>query len=149
MAESQTSRGKLVLSVTLLILGGILGVAYTQLTGGKTVTYDAGETAATQSTENRAIDLALRDPRVSALTEGKQCRILATRFERLKIVFDNSTSGTKITAVGEGTEITMRSHTKPMVLVTIIYPDGSGYFVDVSVDEGEVSEPVYAPKIRG
>ncbi|MCJ7574979.1 hypothetical protein MUO93_12090 [Candidatus Bathyarchaeota archaeon] len=141
--------------VALIVLGAVAGVAFTYAFGGKVIQYGLSSTVGDQlDIESQAIDIAVRDPRVKALIEGKECKILATTKMWLKVTGENQTSGgegypIKITVIGPGGgESTLFiERVKPIVVITILYPDGSGYWVEIDVTAGTVGEPKYIPNI--
>ena len=155
MYLSKPVRRQLVVAAALISLGTVVGVAFTYAFGGKVIQYGLSSTVGDQlDIESQAIDIAVRDPRVKALIEGKECRIQASTEMRLFITGENKTGEEqgypiKITVIGPGgRESTLfMERVKPIVVVTILYPDGSGYWVEIDVTAGTVGEPKYTPNV--
>jgi len=155
MYLSKPVRRQLVVAAALISLGTVAGVAFTYAFGGKVIQYGLSSTVGDQlDIESQAIDVAVRDPRVKALIEGRECKILATTKMWLKVAGENQTSGgecypIKITVIGPGgRQATLfMERVKLIVVVTILYPDGSGYWVEIDVTAGTVGEPKYTPNV--
>jgi len=155
MYLSKPVRRQLVVAAALISLGTVAGVAFTYAFGGKVIQYNLTSTVGDQlDIESQAIDIAVRDPRVKALIEGKECRIQASTKMRLFITGENKTSEEqgypiKITVVdpGGGESTLFIERVKPIAVVTILYPDGSGYWVEIDVTTSTVCEPKYTPNV--
>lgn len=123
----------------LMILGVLLGSAYVSAAGGQhTLTLSEGSPLTVEDRvafENEAIEIALSDPRIKALTEGKTAMIFSSFYRTFHVVDDNATNSFGC----------RRFHfewdQKYRALVTIRYPDDTGYGVGINITDREVGEP--------
>jgi hypothetical protein len=125
----------------MMVLGVILGTVYVQAAGGQaTLTLSDGEPKSAEdrmALENEAIEIALSDPRVKPLTEGKTVRIFSTFYMTFHVEFIEkvpwgSAWRETFQYVWDG---------KYRALVTLRYPDDTGYGVDVNITDRVVGEP--------
>lgn len=86
--------------------------------------------------ENRAIDIALSDPRVGKLANVTGARIFSGFYMNFQVFWDNNVTQTG----GYG----MDWDQKYRAFVTIRYPDDTGYGIHVNITDGIVDEPVKA-----
>ncbi len=81
--------------------------------------------------ENMAIEIALADPRVKPLFEGKECTIQAFYKKTFQLKFvDNNTE--TFYAQWDGQD---------RASVQIRYPDNNGYWIEVNITNRIVDEP--------
>jgi hypothetical protein len=125
---------------TMMVLGVILGTAYVHTAGGQaTLTLSEGTPHTVEdrvALENEAIEIALSDPRLKPLTEGKTVRIFSTFYMTFHVVFDNET----LSPV-KGKLFHYEWDQKYRALVTIRYTDDTGYGIDVNITDKAVGEP--------
>ena len=120
----------------IMIVGVLAGAVYVHAVGGQTTltlsAYEIKIVVHSQALENQAIELALADSRIKTLADVSGAKINAT-LGMIKISFDsNSTRTGYCTVEWDG---------KYRALVTIKYPDNTGYGVDVNVTDKLVGEP--------
>ena len=123
----------------IMVLGVILGTVYVHAAGSQPkLTLSEGTPHTVEervALENEAVEIALSDPRVRTLTEGKTVRIFSVFYMNFHIVYDN------VTNPAEGKPFYVEWDQKYRAQVTIRYPDGSGYRVDVNITDKAVGEP--------
>ena len=120
-----------------VILSVLTGAVYASQVGGQFTVINVSEgmpdtVEERAALEKEAIEIALADPRIKPLTEGKEARILSTLKPlhfTLKYV-DNKTE--TYYAQWDG---------KNSALVTIRYPDDTGYGFEVNITDRVVGEP--------
>ncbi len=121
----------------IMIAGVLAGAVYASRVGGQVTVLNASDGIPGPSVdervalENEAIQIALDDPRVKPLVEGKEVIIQAvfkTHFQ-LKFV-DNSTE--TFYAQWDG---------KYRTNVYLRYPDNTGYSIEVNITDKIVDEP--------
>jgi hypothetical protein len=124
----------------MMVLGVILGTVYVHTAGGQTtLTLREGTPKTVEdrtALENEAIEIALSDPRVKPLTEGKTVRIFSTFYMTFHAVFDNET----LSPV-KGKLFHYEWDQKYRALVTIRYTDDTGYSIHVDITDKIVEEP--------
>ena len=124
----------------MMVLGVILGAVYVHAAGGQaTLTLSEGTPKTVEdrmALENEAIEIALSNPRVKPLTEGKTVRIFSTFYMTFHAVFDNET----LSPV-KGKLFHYEWDQKYRALVTIRYTDDTGYGIDVNITDKVVGEP--------
>jgi len=120
----------------IMIVGILAGVLYVHTVGGQTrLSLSDGLLKTPEeriAMENQAIEIALSDPRVKPLVEGKEVRILSSFYiiGKLIPVYENGTVG------DGGTDGKYRAQ------VHLIYPDNTGYVIDVNITDKAVGEPL-------
>jgi len=142
----ETIKKKALLIAFLTLLGFGFGTVYVFASGAREVTTTAlgviqaipdGETLFTleegAGLKEQAVDVALNDPRVKELVEGKQ-------YKALCISGPYFTLWLKEKVRGEAYHETYRveSDWKPRALVAIIFADNSGYCVEVNLTDNTV-----------
>ena len=122
----------------LMVLGAVLGVVYAS-TYGPGTSLTLADTPITvedrMAFENMAIEIALSDPRVKELTEGKTVMIFASFYRTFHAVDDN------VTTQDGGKLFHFEWDQKYRALVTIRYDDDTGYGVYINITDEEVGEP--------
>jgi len=124
----------------VIILGVILGTVYVQAAGDQaTLTLSEGEPKSETeriALENEAIEIALADPRVKLLVEGKTVKIFSTFYMKFQVVFDNETL-----CPIECSLFHLEWDQKYRAFVSIRYADDTGYGIDVNITDKIVNEP--------
>ncbi len=120
----------------VVILGVLAGAVYASKVGREVTVLNMREglpdsAEARLALENEAIEIALADPRVKPLTEGKEFTVSALLKLQFSLKFvDNQTE--TYYAQWDG---------KNRALVIIRYPDDTGYAFDVNITDRLVGEP--------
>ncbi len=124
-----------------MVLGVILGAAYVRAAGDQTtLTLSEGTPHTVEdrvALENEAIEIALSDPRVKPLVEGKEVKIFSTYYTQGKLVYTNETTE----GPGWIKDFEFAWDGKYRALVTIRYPDDTGYSIHVDITGRMVEEP--------
>jgi len=135
----------------MMVLGVILGTVYVYAAGGQaTVTLSdgelkiselkvflEGEAIENEVIKNEAIQIALADSRVKPLVEGKEVRIFSNLYIRGKVVYTNETTE----GPGWVKDIRFDWDGKHRALVTLRYPDNTGYSINVNITDRIVEDP--------
>lgn len=125
----------------MMVLGVILGIMYVHAAGGQaTLTLSDGEPKSVEervALENEAIQIALADPRVKPLVDGKEVRIFSTLYTQGKLVYTNET----MEGPGWIKDFKFDWDGKYRALITIRYPDDTGYGINVNITDRMVEEP--------
>jgi hypothetical protein len=125
----------------VMVLGVILGTVYVHAAGSQvTLTLSEGELTSVEervAQENKAIQIALADPRVKPLVEGKEVRIFSTFYTQGKLVYTNETTEEP----GWIKDFKFGWDGKYRALVTIRYLDDTGYSIHVDITDRVVEEP--------
>lgn len=124
----------------IMIVGVLAGAVYVHAVGGQPKLTLSDGMPKTQeerlALENQAIELALADPRIKPLANVTGVKIFSTFGMCFKIIFDNN-----VTQTGN---FKLDWDQKYRALVTIRYPDDTGYGVDVNITDKVVGEPKQA-----
>ncbi len=120
----------------VVILGVLAGAVYASKVGGEVTVLNMREglpdsAEARLALENEAIEIALADPRVKPLTEGKEFTVSALLKVQFSLKFVENKTETYY-AQWDG---------KNRAVVTIRYPDDTGYTFDVNITDRLVEEP--------
>jgi 3-isopropylmalate dehydratase small subunit len=123
--------------IAVIAIGIATGLVYVHaLDGQKTYQFfevNIKPTERNQTLEKQAIALALADSRIKPLANVSGAQISATVGQNYQIIFDNNSTKTgNCTAIWDG---------KYTALVTIKYPDNSGYGVEVNITDKIVGDP--------
>ena len=154
--ENLDSKSRTVLIATLIVAGGLLGYIYVNASGKSTSTivvhmrldqglvFDPGDSLGPEEREEIkafAIEKAIKDEKIGNLLAGKDYSLEATIHgaHSIEDILQNST------LTRSDTRIVMEA--RPVVTVTITYPDGSGYNVRVEISDWSVGEPVYSEEV--
>ena len=125
----------------MMVLGVILGMVYVNAAGSQaTLTVSEGEVTSVEeriALENEAIQIALVDPRVKPLVEGKEVKIFSTYYTQGRLVYTNETTE----GPGWIKDFEFAWDGKYRALVTIRYPDDTGYSIHVDITGRMVEEP--------
>ena len=147
----ETFKGRALLATVLILIGFGLGMSYVVASGARgpiayfecKVIWIGEEPSLTPDgrirLEEQAIDLALSNPRVKELIEGKQYRVVAAFY-----ISGRYEIGPK---EGEYTILRFEWDGKLRTLVTIIFADDSGYYVDVNLTDGIVEDIRYTSNV--
>lgn len=120
----------------IMIVGVLAGVVYASNVGGQAtiLKLSDGEPKSVEERiafENEAIQIAIADPRVKPLVEGREVIIQAVFHMNFQLKFvDNSTE--TFYAQWDG---------KHRASVHIRYPDDTGYWIEVNITDKIVDEP--------
>ena len=121
----------------IMIVGVLAGAVYVHAVGGQPKLTLSDGMLKTQekrlALENQAIELALADSRIKTLADVSGAKINATLGMNYKISFDDNSTRTGY--------YTLEWDGKYRALVTIKYPDNTGYGVDVNITDKLVGEP--------
>jgi hypothetical protein len=146
---------RVVFAAMLILLGFGFGTVYVIASGdrGTIITLQTGirfawagsewpELSADEQTmlEQQAIDIASDNVTIKGLLEGKQYSLYSSYsfLGRAKSIHQE----------GNYTIVEVEWDEKHRVLVTIIYDDGSGYYVNVNVTDRTVEYYVFAEKVN-
>ena len=125
----------------IMIVGVLAGTLYVRMVGGQPIiSLNNGALKTPEeriALENKAIQIALSDPKISKLANVTGVKIFSTFYTYLRIIFDNNSTrdgskGQNATATWDG---------KYRAVVTIMYPDGTTYHVDVNITDHIVEAP--------
>jgi hypothetical protein len=126
----------------IMIVGVLAGAVYIHAVGGQPKLTLSDGMPKTQeerpALENQAIELALADSRIKQLANVSSIKIFSTFYMNFKIVYTNETTE------GPGKDLKIDWDGKYRALVTIRYPDDTGYGVDVNITDKVVGEPKQA-----
>jgi len=125
----------------IMIVGVLAGAVYVHAVGGQpklTLSDGYPETQEERmALENEAIQIALSDPRVKPLTDGREVRIFSTYYTQGKIIYTNETTE----GPGWVKDFKFDWDGKYRAVVTIRYPDNTGYSIQVNITDKMVEEP--------
>ena len=128
----------------IMIVGVLAGAVYVHAVGGQPkLTLSDGQPKTQEeriALENQAIELALADSRIKQLANVSGVKIFSTFYMQFKIVYTNETTE----GPGWIKDFKIDWDGKYRALVTIRYPDDTGYGVDVNITDKVVGEPKQA-----
>ena len=154
--EKMDLRAKTTVIVALVVAGVFLGYVYVNASGKGTSTivvqYDmkegvvigVGESLGPEEREEImvfAIEKVVEDEEIDVLLAGREYSVEATIHgaHTIQDILQNNTltrSETRIILEG-----------RPVVTVTLTFPDGSGYNVQVDISDWSLGEPVYSEEV--
>lgn len=156
LGENLDLRSRTVIIAALIVTGVFLGYVYVNASGKSTSTivvhmeleegivFDPGDSLGPEEREEIkafAIEKVFEDEEIGNLLAGKKYSVEATihSTHTIENILQNSTlirSDTRIVLEG-----------RPVVTVTITFPDGSGYNVQVDISDWSLGEPVYSEEV--
>jgi hypothetical protein len=156
LGENLDLRSRTVIIAALIVAGVFLGYVYVNSSGKSTstivlhmdweqgVVFDPGDSLGPEEREEikaHAIEKVVEDEEIGALLAGKEYSVEATIHGAHAIgeILRNST------LTRSDTRIVLEA--RPVVTVTITFPDGSGYNVRVEISDWSVGDPVYSDKV--
>jgi hypothetical protein len=149
-------RSRTTIIVALIVAGVFLGYVYVNSSGKSTstiilrmdweqgVVFDPGDSLGPEEREEikaHAIEKVLEDEGIGALLAGEEYSVEATIHGAHSIgdILRNRT------LTRSDTRIVLEA--RPVVTVTITFPNGSGYNVRVEISDWSVGEPVYSDQV--
>jgi hypothetical protein len=156
LGENLDLRSRTVIIAALIVAGAFLGYVYVNASGKSTSTivvrmdleegivFDPGDSIGPEEREEikaYAIEKVIEDEEIGTLLAGKEYSVEATIHGAHKIedILQNST------LMRSDTRIVLEA--RPVVTVTITFPDGSGYNVRVEISDWSVGDPVYSDEV--
>lgn len=156
LGENLNLRSRTVIITALIVAGVFLGYVYMNTSGKSTstlvvhmeldqgVVFDPGDSLGPEEREEikaHAIEKALEDEEIKALLAGEEYSVEATIHgaHSIEDILQNST------LMRSDTRIVLEA--RPVVTVTITFPDESGYNVRVEISDWSVGEPVYSEEV--
>ena len=156
LGENLDLRSRTVIVAALVVVGVFFGYVYVNASGKSTSTFvvrmdleggivfDPGDSLGPEEREEikaYAIERVMEDEEIGALLAGEGYSVEATIHgaHSIENILQNSTlmrSDTRIVLEG-----------RPVVTVTITFPDGSGYNVRVDISDWSLGEPVYSEEV--
>ncbi len=150
--DSMKRREKVGLTLALVAIAAVMGVVYNAPASNNTVKYVPLDITASTTAVNSAIDTVLKTPDIMALVDAKPSRIIAT--QSIMVMSDDYFSNGTITShsidIGliPGTEgIVEIKNLYNVVVVSILYQDGSGYYVIYDTASGKVGQPIFSSNL--
>ncbi len=157
LGENLDFRSRMVIIAALIVAGAFLGYIYVNASGKSTstlvlhidweqgVVFDPGDSLGPEEREEikaHAIEKVIEDEGIGALLAGEEYSVEATIHGAHTIgdILRNST------LMWSDTRIVLEA--RPVVTVTITFPDGSGYNVRVEISDWSVGEPVYSDEVE-
>jgi hypothetical protein len=156
LGENLDLRSRTVIIVALIVAGVFLGYVYVNASGKRTstlilhmdweqgVVFDPGDSLGPEEREEIkafAIEKVIEDEEIGTLLAGKEYSMEATihSTHTIEDILQNST------LIRSDTRIVLEA--RPVVTVTITFPDGSGYNVRVEISDWSVGDPVYSDEV--
>jgi hypothetical protein len=156
LGENLDLRSRTVIIAALIVTGVFLGYIYVNASGKSTSTivvrmdleegivFDPGESIGPEEREEIkafAIEKVIEDEEIGTLLAGKDYSVEATIHGAHAIgdILQNST------IMRSDTRIVLEA--RPVVTVTITFPDGSGYNVRVEISDWSLGDPVYSDEV--
>ena len=156
LGENLGLRCRTVIIGALILAGVFLGYVYVNTSGKSTSTlvvhmeldqggvFDPGDSLGPEEREEikvLAIEKAFEDEEIRALLAGKEYSVEATIHgaHSIEDILQNST------LMRSDTRIVLEA--RPVVTVTITFPDKSGYNVRVEISDWSVGEPVFSEEV--
>jgi hypothetical protein len=156
LGENLDLRSRTVIIAALIVAGAFLGYVYVNTSGKSTSTivvrmdleegivFDPGDSLIPEEREEIkafAIEKVIEDEKIGILLAGKEYSMEATIHGAHTIgeILQNST------LMRSDTRIVLEA--RPVVTVTITFPDGSGYNVRVEISDWSVGDPVYSDEV--
>lgn len=156
LGENLDFRSRTVIIAVLIVAGLFLGYVYVNASGKGTstfvvhydmeegVVFDPGDSLGPEEREEIkafAIEKVIEDEEIGAILTGKEYSVEATihSVHTIEDILQNST------LIRSDTRIILDA--KPVVTVTITFPDGSGYNVQVDISDWSLGEPVYSEEV--
>jgi hypothetical protein len=156
LGENLDLRSRTVIIAALIVAGAFLGYVYVNTSGKSTSTivvrmdleegivFDPGDSLGPEEREGIkafAIEKVIEDEKIGILLAGKEYFVEATIHGAHTIgeILQNST------LMRSDTRIVLEA--RPVVTVTITFPDGSGYNVRVEISDWSVGDPVYSDEV--
>ena len=125
----------------IMIVGVLAGAVYVHAVGGQPkLTLSDGQPKTQEeriALENQAIELALADSRIKQLANVSGVKIFSTSYMQVKIVYTNETTE----GPGWVKDFKIDWDGKYRALVTIRYPDDTGYSIQVNITDRVIDEP--------
>jgi hypothetical protein len=158
LGENLDLRSRTVIIAALIVAGVFLGYVYVNASGKSTSTFvvrmdleegivfDPGDSLGPEEREEIkafAIEKVFEDEEIEALLTGKEYSVEATihSSHTIENILQNST----LTWSDKRVRIVLEA--SPVVTVTITFPDGSGYNVQVDISDWSVGDPVYSEEV--
>ncbi len=149
-------RRRTVIIAALIVAGAFLGYVYVNTSSKSTsntvlrmdwengVVFDPGDSLRPEDREElkaHAIERVIEDEEIGALLADKEYSVEATIHgaHTVESILQNST------LIRSNTRIVLEA--RPVVTVTITFPDGSGYNVRVEISDWSVGEAVYSDEV--
>jgi len=156
LGENLDLRSRTVIIAALIVAGVFLGYVYVNVSGKSTSTivvhYDMGEGVVlgvgdSLGPEEReeimafAIEKVVEDEEIDVLLAGREYSVEATIHgaHTIQDILQNNT------LIRSETRIILERRT--VVTVTLTFPDGSGYNVQVDISDWSLGEPVYSEEV--
>ena len=156
LGENLDLRSRTVIIAALVGAGVFLGYVYVNASGMSTstlvvhmeleqgVVFDPGDSLGPEEREEikaLAIEKALEDEEIGALLAGKEYSVEATIHgaHSIEDILQNST------LMRSDTRIVLEA--RPVVTVTITFPDKSGYNMRAEISDWSVGEPVFSEEV--
>jgi hypothetical protein len=154
--ERSDLRSRTIIIAALIVAGVFLGYVYVKASSKSAstlvlhmdweqgVVFDPGDSLGPEEREEikaYAIEKVLEDEGIGALLAGEEYSVEATIHGAHTIgdILRNST------LTRSDTRIVLEA--RPVVTVTITFPDGSGYNVQVEINDWSVGEPIYSEEV--
>jgi hypothetical protein len=158
LGENLDMKSRTVIIAALIVSGVFLGYVYVNASGKSTSTivvhmdleegivFDPGDSLGPEEREEIkafAIEKVIEDEEIGALLAGKEYSVEATihSSNTIENVLQNST------IIWSDKRIGIVLEARPVVTVTITFPDGSGYNVRVEISDWSVEDPVYSEEV--
>jgi hypothetical protein len=158
LGENLDLRSRTVIIAVLIVAGVFFGYVYVNASGKSTSTivlhmdleegivFDPGDSLGPKEREEIkgfAIEKVIKDEEIRTLLAGEEYSVEATihSAHTIENILKNSTfkwSDKRIGIILEG---------RPVVTVTITFPDGSGYNVRVEISDWSVGDPAYSEEV--
>lgn len=156
LSENLDLKRRTVIIAALIVAGAFLGYVYVNTSGKSTspivvrmeleegIVFDPGDSIGPEEREEIkafAIEKVIEDEKIGILLAGKEYSLEATIHgaHKLEDILQNST------LIRSDTRIVLEA--RPVVTVTITFPDGSGYNVRVEISDWSVGDPVYSDEV--
>ena len=156
LGKNLDMRSRTVIIAALIVAGVFLGYLYMRTSRKRNYTivvhmdweqgvvFDPGDSLGPDEREEikaLAIEKVIEDEKIGVLLAGKEYSVEATihGVHTIEDILQNST------LIRSDTRIVLEA--KPVVTVTITFPDGSGYNVQVEISDWSVGEPVYSDEV--